>query len=587
MERGKRGRKIGLAALCFLLVLALAACARKKPEEIRLPRADPGYLQWLERQSMAGMAPSLAAQVSGSERMWLQSSAGNRPDVLLAAAPNWLWLEPAEGGRLFADIADKKLPSVLAGAGVTGLFLASTSEKAAIWTDPGAANELGASFNFDAAAGSAEDFERLAAQAEKDGIQLGGELPGAATGLGPDFMLQARQAPRHGGLYAMLPVPEREWKFLPRAAGAWDCKVVEDIAPLVESGLLPDRLAREGWAWASPGGWAATGEVMGADGVTRRWIYRYSSNPYCPVFLWQDPSGLARQVLSAAIIQQTGLRGQTLTALGIEPMLGLEPAGAPDMEQALSPGLGAANAMAEEIHRYGGWAILEDALPPPVLRLALTGAVDFFQDGQSAILAEQAMDSGNPEALAGHLQAVMRLEQSRLARGPARKGRETASGAAGSTLLAAAFRVALPGLAFFSLQELAGSGDLHSGALEPSGDLARLLRARRQLGVAEGSLVKVTGGRGGWFATLCRLPSGDIWLCAANFSPDGKSVSVGLPQTAREGIDIISGKLPWAGGDRVELELDGRQARHVLLKTMFSRQEENIANRNQTAKEQP
>ena len=56
-----------------------------------LPRADPGYLQWLERQSMLGAAPELTAQVSGTERIWRNSSTARRLPVLLPSSP-WLAL---------------------------------------------------------------------------------------------------------------------------------------------------------------------------------------------------------------------------------------------------------------------------------------------------------------------------------------------------------------------------------------------------------------------------------------------------------------------------------------------------------------
>ncbi len=37
----------------------------------------------------------------------------------------------------------------------------------------------------------------------------GGELPPAATGLGPDFAASGQMLPRHNGLYAMIQVPQK------------------------------------------------------------------------------------------------------------------------------------------------------------------------------------------------------------------------------------------------------------------------------------------------------------------------------------------------------------------------------------------
>ena len=58
-----------------------------------LPRADPGYLQWLERQSMLGSTQELTGQVSGTDLIWRNSKLGhaveNRRDpVLILIEPN-------------------------------------------------------------------------------------------------------------------------------------------------------------------------------------------------------------------------------------------------------------------------------------------------------------------------------------------------------------------------------------------------------------------------------------------------------------------------------------------------------------------
>lgn len=56
----------------------------------------------------------------------------------------------------------------------------------------------------------------------------------------------------------------------------------------------------------------------------RRWVYRYSGNALRPVLLWQDPSGQARRIFSAAVIQHTGLQQQTLAGIRLEPLMGLD-----------------------------------------------------------------------------------------------------------------------------------------------------------------------------------------------------------------------------------------------------------------------
>lgn len=657
-----------------------------------LPRADPGYLQWLERQSMLGAAPELTAQVSGTERIWRNSSTARRLPVLLGAAPNWFALNPyavSTGRPVFRALAGGAgagFPDALPQAGLNGLFVSPTGERGDIWNkhnQPSPGGENVASLRFDPALGSDADFEKLAHRLEPLQIQLGGELPPAATGLGPDFILQARRAARFDGIYAMIAVPRKDWDLLPRLPDEWECLPLrpEAVAQLARRGLLPDALVRDSLPWATPGGWAATGEVRGADGQIRRWVYRYSGDALRPVLLWQDPSGQARRIFSAAIIRHTGLQQQTLTGLRLEALMGLDvPAGAAEDAAAaqaarfarLTPGLDALDEAAREVHRYGGWAMQDDVLPPSLTPVVLAGAVDFSRDSITPAAAAYALLSGDAAPLAALLRASQAsgVDQSRLARGlhdwravdwrpllDLPQGRElirkaqrlagappeamrlwttpaslaaralglkpaeaSASAADGKNaalreacLLLLGWRVGLPGLSFVSPQDLSGALDLPRstadlpaslgltplwgdnpgnvgqsgtpaapsafGALEQQWadrqsflhSMARLLRARRDAGLAEGKLLAVFSGPPGCVAVLSALPSGGCWLLAANFSAEKRIFPLTLPSgiAARAARDIGGGQdLSSAltrNGHGLELELDGRHSRHVLL----------------------
>lgn len=649
------------ALLCALLCCMAGGCGRRAPATAPpaangLPRADPGYLQWLERQSMLGQVPELAAQVSGTERLWHNSSTARRVPVLLRAAPNWLALDArglASATPVFRALHAARLPERLPALGLEGLFLAPVGEQGGIWTAGSAAGErhreraatATASFTPDPAWGSEEDLARLTAMAEAAGVQTGGELPPAATGLGPDFILQARQVPRFGGVYAMISVPREAWGDLPEAGGEWDCRPLDAgaVARLAGRGLLPSALMRDRLSWAAPSGWAATGEVRGVDGQLRRWVYRHGPGVARPVLNWQDPGGQARRIFSAASIRQTGLEGQTLTGLRLEALMGLDvpPAGAasggdwsvPD-RAALTPGLEALDEAAREIHRYGGWAMQADALPAALTPLVLSGPVDFQRDAATPVAVARALREGDAAPLAAALRAALEagIEQRRCARGlddgcgllPPEQG-ETATSlalralglparvpaAAGerralreACLFLLGWRIGLPGLAFFSPAELTGAlppeggGDgvipvwddtpgragaappmrLAFGTLaEQEGDdgsfvraVGRLLRARKAAGLALGELVTVSGGREGWVAALSSLPEGGMWLVVGNVAPRRRTLSVPLPRPARSAGEAAPGTPGPAprladGGRAVEVELDGRQCRHVLL----------------------
>ncbi|MBD5647762.1 MAG: hypothetical protein HDQ89_09185 [Desulfovibrio sp.] len=649
------------ALVCIALATLSAGCARRAPQ-VRppaansLPRADPGYLQWLERQSMLGAAPELAAQVSGTERLWLNSGEVTRVPVLLRAAPNWLSVDAhslASSQPVFRALASARLPEKLPALGLEGLFLAPVGERADIWTAESAPGEGRAraphgvaSLTPDAAWGTAEDFDRLDQKAEAAGVQLGGELPPAATGLGPDFILQARQVPRFGGIYAMISVPREAWGDLPEARGEWDCRALDAtaVARLAERGLLPSALLRDRLEWAAPSGWAATGEVRGVDGQLRRWVYRHGPDPRLPVLHWQDPTGRARRIFSAASIRQVGLEGQTLTGLRFEALLGLDVApesgalAVPDRAP-LAPGLDALDEAAREIHRYGGWAMQADALPAALAPLILAGPVDFNRDAATPRAAAEALLTGDAAPLAATLRAALDagITQSRCARGPLGEG-GVEPGAAGDAhgetsaalalralglearvpaspqekralreacLFLLGWRIGLPGLAFVSPQELTGAiapagaegatplwdaaqgrvgaapplplsfGPLAEQGADASSFLSvvsRLLLARKASGLALGELVAVNGGRDGWVAALSALPDGGYWLTVGNASAKRRSISVPLPRAVASARDAAgadaAGLAPprlSAGGRGVEVELDGRQCRHVLL----------------------
>ncbi|MDR2744505.1 MAG: hypothetical protein LBB66_04825, partial [Desulfovibrio sp.] len=275
-----------------------------------LPRADPAYLQWLEHQSMLRSASQVTADISGTRILWRNSAATRRPNLLLEASPNWLDVNPnltAAGGRpLFAALAGTDFLAFLSGMGLTGIYVAPAGERADVWGSAGPPvpdetdGEDIVSLRFNHALGEDDDFEKLADGLERFRIQLGGALLPAATGMGPDFMLQARQASRFDGVYAMVPVPPKYWEILPASASEWDCKPLSPAATakFADEGLLPAHLTRDALPWATRSGWAATGEIHGADGQARRWLYRYCGNVSRPVLLWQDPSGNARRIFS-------------------------------------------------------------------------------------------------------------------------------------------------------------------------------------------------------------------------------------------------------------------------------------------------
>ena len=96
-------------------------------------------------------------------------------------------------------------------------------------------------------------------------------------------------------------------------------------------------------------------------------------------------------------------------------------------------------------------------------------------------------------------------------------------------------------------------------------ELAALLRARRDAGLASGRVVAIFSGPAGCVGVLSALPGGGYWLLAANFSGKRQRIACTVPAAARAAHETPTGpKLPLQGRT-VELDLDARQSRHILL----------------------
>lgn len=594
--KAQRGRS-WICVLAFLALffscLALASCRSPRRGDVSLPRPQPAYTAWLEKQSMLAQADKLIGQVSQTERVWMFPASGMAVETLLKAAPQWLELCSTQfPGEAFL----RRLPldfSRMRQAGIRGLYLGPLGEDQSYWQDKGAENISGrmlpASLELDPRLGEYRDLERLGKEAENAGFELGADILNAATSMGPDFFLQARHATGHGGLYAMLELPRHLWAEAPVSRTEWEASPLkeEHVKLFSAQGILPESLYRDKRSWGSPAGWAITGEVQGTDGNPRRWIYRYEGEVSAPVLLWQDPSGLASRVFSASIIQQTGFWRLPLAGLRLSALMGLEPQGSPAAEnggissQSLSPGLEALNILADQVHRYGGWSLQADPVPAELVERILAGSCDFCREDSTEKLLLHALENGDPSGLARLYKGWLEkgLDQRRLARGfdspfseascTGAKSRE-----AGEIPLLLHWRAGLPGLAFFSPSELGvfqppASKQIRASSRAGEKALQSLLDLRAEYGLAEGKLIKVIENGKSTLSMLSALPEKGYWLLSTNFSSTPAQAVFALPQSCQAALEAPSGEDLSKGlqddGQKFSIPLKGFESRQVII----------------------
>ena len=415
-------RSFVLCILCILILMVsicTAGLAAKKrtsgksqepvEESTAMPRADPAYLQYLERQAMLAKSSEMARVVSGSELAWRSSASHGSPDQMLNYADTWISINPLtvlSSGRssTFEQLTDSTLWSILREASIKGMYVSPVRSSGAAWAKERKGRDTGEDivlYEFSGVAGKDNHYQRLISSIIDHSALLGSDMIPAATGLGPDFFLAARNVREYPGIYCMVDIPEALWTNLPEVTSDWEGVALSQgqIDALNAKGLLPKAMRDEVSPLARSGGWAATGKIRGVDGNNRRWVYRYYQNPQYAVLNWEDPSQTAHRILSGSAVRQVGLQGQALIGLRFEAFQGLEPA--PEQRGnassfSVEPALSAAQSMSREIRRYGGWSWMrDDDLPLPAVNEFLRAGTDFIFDSAFSPAGEHALLTGD------------------------------------------------------------------------------------------------------------------------------------------------------------------------------------------------
>lgn len=371
------------------------------------------YVHWLETHSLLYQAKKLANLVSGHAVQWQQPYAMPQSEAAVASCSVWFnayppstitqadhnilqYLGNDELWRVFSEIGITALhtgPMKLAG-GFVGEEKTPTVDG---WFDR-------ISLDVDPFFGSEADYLHMVKVAAKYGAVVAGDVIPGHTGKGADFLLALRRYEDYPGIYDMVEIKKEDWSLLPNIASEWesenlDIKIIEKLSA---KGYIPGQLQRV--VFSVPGakrqmtGWDATGEVLGVDGVIRRWVYLHYFKAGQPTMNWLDPAHAAERIIAGDVIKSIHVLRNKIVRLDANPFLGIECK--PDSYQAWSEGhplsVSSSNNIAWFVRKLGGWSFQELNLTLDAIRTYSEYGPDLSYDFisrpalQHAILTQDA-----------------------------------------------------------------------------------------------------------------------------------------------------------------------------------------------------
>jgi maltose alpha-D-glucosyltransferase/alpha-amylase len=381
MSRGTVGRR-GYQALGLLLLgcglLTLAGPRTQPLADVRPAQGVDPYVRWLEQRSILYQARGQAASISGSGVQWQHPYALPQPREVVRRASVWLLDWPGAvvarpGQSVFATWASAELWDDLHEIGIEALHTGPVQRAGGIegraytptldgWFDP-------ISLELDPQLGTEEEYRRLVKVATERGGLIAGDLVPLHTGTGPDFRLAQRAYRDYPGMYTMVEIARADWPLLPRVAGEWDSALVpkETAVRLTEKGYIPGLINScdadpDARSWS---GWSAIGEVRGADGKTRRWVYLHYFKPSQPTLNWLDPSFAAPRAVGADLVRNVHDLGARVLRFDAVPFLGIEPQPGDPMTVHYQHPLSvtATTYLAFLTRKLGGWSFHELNVP--------------------------------------------------------------------------------------------------------------------------------------------------------------------------------------------------------------------------------
>lgn len=287
---------------------------------------------------MLRQAERVARSISGNAAQWKHPYAAPQTRHAVRRASVWLLdyggsVIPRPNKSVVATWGDAALWNALQDIGIDLLHTGPINRSGGVeghdytpttdgWFDP-IALEIDPQF------GTAAEYRQMVKVAGERGGLIAGDLVPLHTGTGPDFRLATRAYKDYPGMYTMVEIGKEDWPLLPKVDDPWKGELVpKPVAiTLTKKGYLPGLVNSNDAAEDAKerSGWSATGEVVGADGKTRRWVYLTYFKRGQPVLNWLDPSYAGPKIVMGDLTNMVHNLGARVMRLDAVPFTGVEP----------------------------------------------------------------------------------------------------------------------------------------------------------------------------------------------------------------------------------------------------------------------
>jgi len=357
--------------------------------------SNPSYVAWLRQESMLNDANVIARQFSGQGSMFQNPFARPDPRAAIETASVWFTAYPISvigrpGSSFLATLGDPQLWDAFQRIGIQGLHTGPVKRAGGIrgWSPtPSVDGHFDRiSTQIDPAFGTEAEFRTMCEIAgEHGGIIIDDIVPGH-TGKGADFRLAEMKVTNYPGIYHMVEIDPADWHLLPEVPEGRDSTNidVETEDHLVKAGHIIGKLQRV--IFHQPGvkdtNWSTTAQVLGPDGIERRWVYLHYFKQGQPSINWLDPTFAGvRMVIGDALHSLTDL-GSGALRLDANGFLGVEKSaeGLPAWSEGHPLSDAANQLIASMVRKVGGFTFQELNLTIDDIKITSEAGADLSYD---------------------------------------------------------------------------------------------------------------------------------------------------------------------------------------------------------------